>query len=152
MAYCRFGEDSDVYIYEHVDGNFECCACSLAKLEKSIFTTGLSEDDPRRKLFGDISVCEICGGEGCVECMIPGNNTFSTRTELIAHIKEHIKAGHKVPEDVIPILEQQLIEIGETNDPLFEDGYSGPVVFDSDTGEMKRACDFFEEFETEDEH
>ncbi len=35
MSYCRFHRDwpgipdSDVYVYEHVDGWFECCMCRL---------------------------------------------------------------------------------------------------------------------------
>jgi hypothetical protein len=29
MSYCRFGEDSDVYVYPHVDGFLCCCACRL---------------------------------------------------------------------------------------------------------------------------
>lgn len=28
MSYCRFS-DGDVYMYEHVNGFIECCACSL---------------------------------------------------------------------------------------------------------------------------
>jgi len=29
MSYCRFGEDSDVYVFEHVDGGWMCCGCWL---------------------------------------------------------------------------------------------------------------------------
>jgi hypothetical protein len=32
MSYCRFGE-ADAYIYEHVGGWIECCACSLASVD-----------------------------------------------------------------------------------------------------------------------
>lgn len=28
MSYCRFGE-ADVYIFEHVGGFWQCCACAL---------------------------------------------------------------------------------------------------------------------------
>jgi hypothetical protein len=28
MSYCRFGRDSDVYVYE-VEGGVECCRCGL---------------------------------------------------------------------------------------------------------------------------
>jgi len=151
MSYCRFGEDSDVYIYAHVGGGFECCACGLAERVKSIFTTGLLQGDPRSKFFGEIEPCDQCGGEGCEHCMIPGSTRFDTRTELIKHVQDHINVGHKVPPDVIEILQEELMKEGEMNEPLFE-GYDGPAIFDPDTGEMKRACDFFEEFETEDEH
>ena len=31
MSYCRFAEnESDVYLYDHVERYFECCACSLS--------------------------------------------------------------------------------------------------------------------------
>jgi hypothetical protein len=30
MSYCRFGE-ADVYIFEHVGGFWQCCACSLSE-------------------------------------------------------------------------------------------------------------------------
>jgi hypothetical protein len=41
MSYSRFF-DSDIYIYSHVDGYIECCACWLnEKLDTEIF--GLSE-------------------------------------------------------------------------------------------------------------
>lgn len=29
MAYVRWGEDSNLYIYDHVDGGYECCGCLL---------------------------------------------------------------------------------------------------------------------------
>lgn len=29
MSYCRFGKDSDVYLYKHVDGGWTCCECEL---------------------------------------------------------------------------------------------------------------------------
>ena len=30
MSYVRFGQDdSDVYVYEHVDGYYCCCMCAL---------------------------------------------------------------------------------------------------------------------------
>lgn len=30
MAYCRMGNDSDVYIYSSVRGGIVCCSCSLS--------------------------------------------------------------------------------------------------------------------------
>lgn len=35
MSYCRFSE-ADVYIFEHVDGYFQCCACPL---ESEVFAS-----------------------------------------------------------------------------------------------------------------
>lgn len=151
MSYCRFGDDSDLYIYGHVGGWFECCACGLAELQKTIFTTGLNEDDPRIGLFGEIPPCEKCNGEGCEICMMPGNAKFETRTELIDHVKEHIKAGHKVPEYVIEQLEKELKEEGEMMEPLFDDGYDGPAVFNFKTGEVQKATDYLRGFEIEEE-
>ena len=29
MSYARWGEDSDVYMYHHVNGFIECCGCDL---------------------------------------------------------------------------------------------------------------------------
>ncbi len=29
MSYCRFGDDSDVYMYPNTDGTIDCCACRL---------------------------------------------------------------------------------------------------------------------------
>jgi hypothetical protein len=31
MAYCRFDAKSDLYLYHHIDGYWECCACRLTK-------------------------------------------------------------------------------------------------------------------------
>lgn len=29
MSFARFSDDCDVYVYSHVDGYVECCACGL---------------------------------------------------------------------------------------------------------------------------
>jgi hypothetical protein len=29
LSYCRFGNDSDVYLYEHINDFIQCCACRL---------------------------------------------------------------------------------------------------------------------------
>jgi len=31
MSYCRFGKDSDVYMYMHVLGHIDCCGCSISQ-------------------------------------------------------------------------------------------------------------------------
>lgn len=33
MAYCRFGADSDVYLYAHINGGWHCSGCSIDKRE-----------------------------------------------------------------------------------------------------------------------
>ena len=30
MAICRFGDDSDVYVFYNIDGGIECCGCRLS--------------------------------------------------------------------------------------------------------------------------
>ncbi len=30
MAICRFGDESDVYVYEDIGGGFTCCGCPIA--------------------------------------------------------------------------------------------------------------------------
>jgi len=30
MSYCRFGDDSDVYVYATFEDTYECCACRLS--------------------------------------------------------------------------------------------------------------------------
>ena len=141
MSYCRFGDDSDVYVYAHVSGGFECCACSLAELVTTIFTSGLKDDDPRKKLFGDIKPCENCQGVGCKQCMMPGNINLKTRSEMIAHLQEHINAGHKVPPYAIEQLTKEIEEEGEENPPYFDDDYEGPAVIDVGTGEIKKVTE-----------
>ena len=68
MSYCRFGDDSDVYLYEHVDGFYECCSCRLMKFEK-----GLPFDMHESKKLLNLS-------------------------EVLAHLLKHKKKGHKVPD------------------------------------------------------
>jgi hypothetical protein len=29
LSYCRFSDESDVYLYESVSGGFRCCGCCL---------------------------------------------------------------------------------------------------------------------------
>jgi len=141
MSYARFGDDSDIYVYPHVGGGFECCACRLAELTPSIFTEGY-EDHP---LFGNVEPCENCHGVGCDHCMMPDNTRLNTRSEMIMHIEDHIKAGHKVPEYAIERLRQELEEEGEEKEPMFDDGYDGPVAIDFVKSTVKKLTDLFRE-------
>ena len=34
MSYCRFGKDSNVYMYLHVNGFIECCACNIGEFQR----------------------------------------------------------------------------------------------------------------------
>jgi hypothetical protein len=42
MSYCRFTRDSEVYAFDHVDGNFQCFCCKI-NLGQSLNFTLLSE-------------------------------------------------------------------------------------------------------------
>ena len=33
MSYCRMYEDSDVYIYRHINGYIKCCSCKFEGLD-----------------------------------------------------------------------------------------------------------------------
>jgi hypothetical protein len=57
--------------------------------------------------------CKECKGKGCNACQMHGNNTFKKRSEAIAHLKEHIKAGHDVPDYAIEQLEEEIKEEGD---------------------------------------
>lgn len=38
MSYARWGEESDVYIFEHVAGYIQCCGCQMTKTsDKELF-------------------------------------------------------------------------------------------------------------------
>ena len=137
MSYARFGDNSDVYVFPHVGGGFECCACTLAPLVKSIFTEGCTNNP----LFGTITPCKKCNGTGCEHCMLHGSTRLNTRSEMIAHLKDHIKAGHRVPKYAIETLEKELKEEGEINQPVFDDGYDGPVVIDVVSGTVSKITD-----------
>lgn len=68
MAYCRFGCESDVYLFYNVGEYYDCCGCSLKK-------------------FGSTEMHSI--------------------TEVIKHLKEHIKKGDIVPEHAFKQLESE---------------------------------------------
>ena len=115
MSYCRFSDNSDVYVFHHVGGYYQCCSCLLAEKMKSIFTVGLEKDDIRCKLFGEnIQPCGECHGAGCDACMLPSNTNLNTKEEMIVYLLEHQKAGHKVPKYAIDRLKEE-IELEEGN-------------------------------------
>ena len=116
MSYCRFS-DGDVYLFHHVDGFIECCACRLAKLVPTIFTKGFVElfktcpdcgGDGCEKCW-----CRHCQGEGCGHCMMPDNSRFDTRTVTLAHLQTHRDSGHEVPEYAFQALRDELRTKGD---------------------------------------
>jgi len=70
MSYCRFGDDSDVYLYYHVDNFFECCSCRLLGFEK--------------RFLPDFEMHK--------------SKKMSNLSEVLAHLMKHKKKGHKVPD------------------------------------------------------
>lgn len=84
MSYCRFGDDSDVYLYEHIDDFYECCSCRLMK--KEIHSTGLIPDFKMHK-----------------------SKKMLNLNEVLFHLMKHKKKEHKVPDYA---LERVLDELG----------------------------------------
>lgn len=111
MAYCRFG-DGGVYMYHHVDGFIECCACRLAPLINTIFTKGLKKGDIREKFFGHIPSCDRCNGKGCGHCRMHGNKKYKTRRGALKHLQAHRDAGHTVPQYAFDQLKEEIEEEG----------------------------------------
>lgn len=102
MSYCRFSS-GDVYMYSHVGGFIECCACSLAPKEMSNIgdladALGLTKDDVP-ELFDDFEM--------------NSSLQFNTRTEALDHLQAHRDAGHKVPEYAFERIRKELNDEGE---------------------------------------
>ena len=80
MSYCRFS-DGDVYMYPTING-IECCVCKLTK-KKHYEKNG-------------------------IKIKMHSNVLFDTNAQAIAHLEEHIKAGHSVPKYAIERLQEEL--------------------------------------------
>ncbi len=85
MSYARFGwDDSDVYVFCSSVG-IECCGCILqdrewVEDERSIIGVFLRPVGERIK------------------------TVFRDTDEAVAHLAQHVAAGHTVPDDVVPEL------------------------------------------------
>ncbi len=118
MSYCRWS-DGDVYMYEHVGGFIECCACKFAPLVKTIYTEGtldLPKDDLGKKLFGDIPPCKYCHGKGCDKCMMHSNTHLHSYEEALEHLNKHVKSGDYVPSYAFEALKEDIasgLKVGE---------------------------------------
>lgn len=64
MSFCRFAEDSHVYVYGTADDEICCCACLLMSID---------------------------GPDGW-------NFKTDSAATFLAHLNEHVAAGHLVPE------------------------------------------------------
>ena len=71
MAYSRF-TNSDIYIYSHIDGYIECCACWLNE------SRGSNDSQDSYSLFLD-------------------NVKIYDDLELARHLKKHAAQGHEMP-------------------------------------------------------
>jgi hypothetical protein len=101
MSYCRFGGDSDVYVFgtsvrefdadERVVGSkdvIECCGCIL---QERVWV-----DDPSWPFKGYLkAVGEIV------------EHAFDTPAEMIEHLERHRRAGHMVPEYAMERLREE---------------------------------------------
>jgi hypothetical protein len=68
---------------------------------------------------GDVYMYPTNKGIECCACKLTRRNAnyglyenklFDTEEEALAHLKEHIKAGHRVPEYAIEMLEKEMKE------------------------------------------
>ncbi len=89
MAYCRFGQDgSDVYLFGGRGWNgeeaFDCCGCLLRPMEWV--------DDSDHFLGGYLSPLDPAND--------PGIFLEPSRQKVLDHLREHLAAGHNVPDYV----------------------------------------------------
>lgn len=85
MSYCRFSDESDVYMIKtnkDKDSVIECCMCSL-----------------RENTF-DNSFSLVM---------------FMKRSEAISHLNEHKKAGDKIIKDVFQKLTEEIDKYGDVS-------------------------------------
>jgi hypothetical protein len=78
--------DSEIYIYDDVSGGTTCCGCSLNDDGR---WNGDRNPDYRDHRDDDENEPNVAG-----------------HPETIAHVREHIAAGHAVPDFVIPRLQK----------------------------------------------
>lgn len=83
MSYCRFADDKTIALYAEQEG------IDIERSDVYVYT-------------------DVGGWLACCACRITGMagpwEHYSTDA-MIAHLREHIAAGHAVPDDVIPALE-----------------------------------------------
>jgi hypothetical protein len=88
MSYARFGADSDVYVFESVEGVFECCGC---RLHARGLAPHLIASHPQM----------LWEGWRC-----------ASRTEMISHLLSHREDGDEVPQSAIDRLSQEILKLG----------------------------------------
>ncbi len=73
MSWVRFSPESNLYIFDDVRGGITCCACRLQPMHGTIIP----------------------------EVYLPGDFNCQTEQKMAAHILEHAKAGHLVPDYIV---------------------------------------------------
>lgn len=86
MSYCRFSKDSDMYVFNHVDGYLTCFACKL---------NGPGE----HKVRDDWDVHE--------------KRVYKRNQIMLEHCLQHEKVGHKVPKRLIKRLKEEMVRCME---------------------------------------
>jgi hypothetical protein len=92
VSYARFGwEGSDVYVFSHVSGGIQCCGCRLNE-------SAMGPDDVFPPSWTTPTGTPF-------DREHPGaGQPRAAYDEMIAHLGEHLRAGHTVPTDTIPCL------------------------------------------------
>lgn len=49
--------------------------------------------------------CDVNGYLACCGCRLGDKWAFYSTDDMIAHLREHLEAGHTVPDDLIPALQ-----------------------------------------------
>lgn len=98
MAYCRFSEDSDVYMYWHVAGAIECCACKYTPVYEE----------------GKGPVINVYEGKEIRAVWKEEFPEFETFDDAIAHLEKHRADGHLVPDRAFERLRKDKEEYGNS--------------------------------------
>lgn len=85
MSYCRFGSESDLYVY-HDGDDFVCCAC---RLEEPVDYTSVT-------VTVDISYLQLPDGR------------YKTVGDILRHLYKHRELGDRVPKSAIQRLNKEL--------------------------------------------
>ena len=96
MSYCRWSDDSDVYLYAHVSGGWECCGCSMGELVEGRYPKELCKmlDIPDEPFMNSPSI------------------HMTTLQEVLDHLQAHRDAGHQVLERAFDRVRDEIEEYG----------------------------------------
>lgn len=97
MSYCRFSSGDKTY---------------FAGTEHE-FTPEKSDVYLFEHYFGYLDCCGCKLNKSTNYEDIGKSSSTKSRSEMIEHLKEHIRVGHTVPAHVIPMLEKEIKEVGD---------------------------------------